>query len=194
MHSNDRPCLLFPGQIMMWVLVLYFGSLALLIQSLYSPSPLGSLRFFKIPLNLLTIFVNYNEFVWIFFEDPKDFQVHVINRKSAVLYINVTGVSNNLTFYGLVHGVSAHWSDQMYIKHKIYLAQDVVMWAGFPWSVYDMYHIKHLLVYWRKDALLALFVFWYMCIREKIVYWCIHDIIFIIWLCILYIWNEALQT
>lgn len=136
-HSNDRPCLLFPGQIMMWVLVLYFGSLALLIQSLYSPSPLGSLRFFKIPWNLLTIFVNYNEFVWIFFEDPRDFQV--INRKSAVLYINVTGVSNNLTFYGLVHGVKAHWSDQMYIKHKIYLAQDVVMWAGFPWSVYDMY-------------------------------------------------------
>lgn len=32
-HSNDRPCLLFPGQIMMWVLVLYFGSPALRIQS-----------------------------------------------------------------------------------------------------------------------------------------------------------------
>lgn len=61
----------------------------------------------------------------IFFEDPRDFQV--INRKSAVLYINVTGVSNNFTFYGLVHGVKAHLSDQMCIKHKIYLAQDVVM-------------------------------------------------------------------
>lgn len=105
--------------------------------------------------------------MWIFFEDPRDFQVHVINRKSAVLYINVTGVSNNLTIYGLVHGVKAHLSDQMCIKHKIYLAQDVVMWAGFPWSVYDMYHIKHLLVYWRKDALLALCVFWYICVLER---------------------------
>lgn len=75
----------------------------------------------------MTIFVNYNEFVGIFFEDPRDFQVHVINRKSAVLYINVTGVSNNFTFYGLVLGVKAHLSDQMCIKHKIYLAQDVVM-------------------------------------------------------------------
>lgn len=82
------------------------------------------------------IFVNFYKFLGFFLEDvPRDFQV--INRKSSVLYINVTGVSDNFTFYGLDHGVNAHLSDQKCIKRKIYWRQDVVMQAGFPRSVYD---------------------------------------------------------
>lgn len=61
------------------------------------------------------------------------------------------------------------------------------MWVGFFWFVYDMYYIKYLFVYWRKDALLVLCVFWYICVLERRLCIDVYMILFLLYGCVFYI-------